>query len=253
MPRHRPTARPAYHRNQDYTDEMIALAKRFHAKYGHLTVPRIPQYTHDEFAGLGKWIWRVRDKARSLGPEGCKKDWRLSKILHELPELVLDPQKDPREMRRLAELAYDKAYAKSWWQEFEEYRRHVANGGDPRIGSHHSSLGRWCAIQRWRRNTGRMYPWQIKALESVDFPWSLRPMLEERWHKSWMRNYRKLEEFNRKHGTPIVSKRPSSPDRKLGIWLAKQRERYAKGELPEHYAGLLAQLGVPLRRRGESD
>ncbi len=96
-------------------------------------------------------------------------------------------------------------------------------------------LGRWVAMQRYRRKIGEMPQNQIDRLEKIGFVWSPTDV-------GWNRMYQKLVQFKQQQGHCDV---PSvwPPDPRLASWVANQRHRRKTGTLLPERAKRMDDLG----------
>ena len=104
-------------------------------------------------------------------------------------------------------------------------------------------LGRWIERQRGKYNhvpsvPGHIDGWQIEYLERIDMVWKLetRRSLDE-----WLRL---LDAYVAEHGNADVPHGYACDSCGLGDWLAKERLRYAAGELDDHEIAALEKRGV---------
>jgi hypothetical protein len=114
------------------------------------------------------------------------------------------------------------------------------------------ALGRWVAVQRFRRKKGLLTEEQIALLDRLGFIWSPG-------EHSWEQCFRELAAFREQHGhcrVPVQDPRY----RRLCAWIANQRHRKKIGKLsPERIARLDSLgfrwniYGVKSRRRPSAD
>lgn len=87
-------------------------------------------------------------------------------------------------------------------------------------------------------NAGTLSEERRKKLESVDFPWSA----ESDPVAVWEARLAELREFTAKNGHCNVP--TNGPERKLGLWLSRQRSARRKGKLPADKVAMLSSLGI---------
>lgn len=96
-------------------------------------------------------------------------------------------------------------------------------------------LGRWVAMQRYRRKIGEMSQNHIDRLESIGFVWSPTDV-------GWTRMYARLVQFKKEHGhCDVPSVWPADPQ--LASWVANQRHRKKTGTLLPERAKRMDDLG----------
>lgn len=96
-------------------------------------------------------------------------------------------------------------------------------------------LGRWVAMQRYRRKIGELLPQHINRLDKLGFVWSPTDI-------GWDQMFEKLVHFKKQNGHCDV---PSVwvPDPQLASWVANQRHRKKTGTLMPDRAKRLDDLG----------
>ncbi len=96
-------------------------------------------------------------------------------------------------------------------------------------------LGRWVAMQRYRRKIGELLPSHIARLDKLGFVWSPTDI-------GWDQMFEKLIQFKKRRGHCDV---PSvwADDPQLASWVANQRHRKKTGTLMPDRAKRLEDLG----------
>jgi len=96
----------------------------------------------------------------------------------------------------------------------------------------------WLSRMREQYKKGRLRPELIAEFEARGFEFSGTALRRQRLDRKWNRQFAKLEAFKQRFGHALV---PSSyaDDPELGVWLARQRERWRLGKLK---GGKLARL-----------
>lgn len=117
----------------------------------------------------------------------------------------------------------------------ESFRKANGHANVPANWRQNPSLGRWVAMQRYRRKVGELAKKQVEELERYGFVWSPTDM-------TWNRMFDKLAAFKRKYGHCNV---PSQwrEDRHLSNWVANQRHRRKMGLLSPDRAKRLDSIG----------
>lgn len=96
-------------------------------------------------------------------------------------------------------------------------------------------LGRWVAMQRYRRKIGELSAAHVSRLDKLGFVWSPTDIV-------WDKMFAKLVQFKKRQGHCNV---PSvwTEDPKLASWVANQRHRKKTGTLAPDRAKRLEDLG----------
>lgn len=96
-------------------------------------------------------------------------------------------------------------------------------------------LGRWVAMQRYRRKIGELPARYVERLDKLGFVWSPTDVV-------WNEMYTRLMAYRAKHGTcDVPSQLPEDPH--LANWVANQRHRKKMGSLSPERAKRLDQVG----------
>lgn len=96
-------------------------------------------------------------------------------------------------------------------------------------------LGRWVAMQRYRRKIGELPARCVERLDKLGFVWSPTDVV-------WSQMFERLLEFRKKHGTcDVPSQWPADPH--LANWVANQRHRRKMGSLLPERAKRLDEAG----------
>jgi hypothetical protein len=198
-------------------EELIAFQKRF----GHCYVSTLDK----EFASLGNWVRHQRGERRRgrLSAERIQMldelgfAWNLSGKV--LPHII---ERD-RQLRMRWESMYRVLAA-----------YHQAHGCCPTVyrSNARSRLERWCAEQRTVRQRGKLSEEQVRRLDGLGFVWNLQ---DGRWEKM----FAELVEYKRKHANVPTG----IGNRRLCIWIAKQRACYRRGCLPPDRKKRLQAIG----------
>lgn len=96
-------------------------------------------------------------------------------------------------------------------------------------------LGRWVAMQRYRRKIGELTARCVNRLDKLGFVWSPTDVV-------WNRMFDKLLAFRKQHGTcDVPSQWPDDPH--LANWVANQRHRKKMGSLSPDRSKRLDEVG----------
>ena len=117
----------------------------------------------------------------------------------------------------------------------ESYRKQHGHANVPANFKQNPQLGRWVAMQRYRRKVGELSQKQVERLERAGFIWAPTDV-------AWNRMVEKLLLFKKKHGhCNVPSLWPADPH--LSNWVANQRHRKKMGTLSPDRAKRLDSLG----------
>ena len=129
----------------------------------------------------------------------------------------------------------------------ECYRKAQGHANVPANFKENPQLGRWVAMQRYRRKVGELSAKQIELLDKAGFVWAPTDVV-------WSRMFEKLLLFRKKQGHCSV---PSSwpADSHLSNWVANQRHRKKTGTLSPERAKRLESIGFSwaVYGKGRSD
>lgn len=115
------------------------------------------------------------------------------------------------------------------------YSKQFGHCGVPANWKKNPQLGRWVAMQRYRRKLGEVTPAQIERLDKLGFVWSPTD-------RTWNAMFERLLAYRKKNGTCDV---PSQWGRDLNLanWVANQRHRHKMGQLAPARVKRLDEIG----------
>jgi len=135
---------------------------------------------------------------------------------------------------------------KSWLEKLDRYLELRARRGEPvpRGVLKEAGLAAWAGRVRQAYAENTMDPKLREIFEARGFDFNPAERQAKRYEARWNRYYARLLEFKERFGHPMV---PSSyvDDPKLGVWLARQRERWKLGKLEEEKVRRFEAIGVP--------
>lgn len=103
------------------------------------------------------------------------------------------------------------------------------------------NLGRWCDSLRQRYKNKEMREWQIKKLETINFPWNLEEFY-------WTQQYEYLVEFRKNYSNRWPKKGELFPnENKLEVWCSTQKSRLKRGTLLDWQIEKLKVIGFSLK------
>lgn len=191
----------------------------FKKEFGHCNVP-------GKQTKLVSWIERQRL---------LKKKMRLtSQREHRFNELNFiwefdKIKKDAWEEKYLQLAAFKKAHGHSFVPvKYDENKR----------------LGNWIALQRKLQSQGKLSDVRVKKLDKLNFVWSsqTRTLLKREYDLLWDKNFKKLNEYKKLHGTCQVSLKS---DPLLQAWTVWQRKMFYEGRMDNHRISQLNSISFP--------
>ncbi len=215
----------------------------FKERFGHPMVPA----TYSEDPKLGKWLAQQRER------------WSLGKL-------------DPAKVRQLEEIGVPASRTREdrvgpgthlsvWKKRYEALKALLEreHGGKvPRDAPLPEREKTWLKRQAMLYEKGRLDEWEVEALRAIGFDPAEAPefprivsnldALEaaavarlEIARKEWERRFKKLEAFVAEHGHAQVSS--THPDRKLHLFVTRNRVLYRRGRLERDKIERLEGLG----------
>jgi len=130
----------------------------------------------------------------------------------------------------------EQSRARAWDEKLQELRAFKdANGhlNVPRYSPEFKSLCHWTRYQRERKQSGKLTPSQVQALEELGFQWMTVK-------DSWEENFEKLRKYQEQHNSCCV---PYKIDKQLNIWVHTQRSANREGALSQDRKQKLDSLG----------
>ena len=117
----------------------------------------------------------------------------------------------------------------------ESYKEKHGHANVPAKCKENPQLGRWVAMQRYRRKVGELSAGQIETLDKEGFIWAPTDAV-------WSRMFDKLVQFKKKRGhCDVPSSWPADPH--LSNWVANQRHRKKMGTLSPERSKRLESTG----------
>ena len=192
-------------------------ARIYFETYGSLNVPT--SYKTSDGVALGKWIERQRNNKKLSE----KRKSRLDNI-----GIVWN--KDNSWDIRFA-------LAKAYFDEngnLNMSTSYVANG---------IWLGKWLSEQRKKYKSGKLPVEHMRQLETLNIDWTAN--IQKKYDEIWLGYFKKVKVYFDKYGNiSDIGNSLSEKDKKLDIWLAKQRQCYKDGKLSNKKIKLLESVGI---------
>jgi superfamily II DNA or RNA helicase len=176
----------------EHWDKCLRELEKFRKTVGHCRVPRKNQVNG---LNLGVWVDSQRHNKDKLTAEQIR---RLDAL-----GFSWDPHTDTWEQGFSALLQFQKS---------EGHCRVAAKFTHPVSGF---KLGSWVSTQRLKKS--QLTVDKLKRLNSIGFTWD--PISEQ-----WEVGFAALVAFHQRHGHCRPAKSTTSPDLKVGTWVAKQRQ-----------------------------
>lgn len=195
-----------------FWEKMFAALVEYKRRHGNCTVPR----RWPENPALAGWASSRRGS------------WRRGQLSHD-------------RVKRLEGLGFDWMPHHSGWEEmFAVLIKYKEQYGDCDVpdgwaGAGNRNLGGWVGNQRQFRKRGSLSKERIRRLDEVGFVWDSR-------HSEWDEMFRALLDYKRKYGNCNVP-HGWPPDRRLGGWVLKQRQRRTRDSLTEDQRRRLEEIG----------
>ncbi len=208
----------------EFWDAMYEAARQYFLQNGNLNVPAA--YVTPEGDRLGAWLIRQRD-IRSGKRRGTLSEEQIQKL-----DAIGMSWQDLAEER--------------WNRNYEAVLAYYAHHGNLDVPQSYVTpdglrLGLFVKNLRFLRDTKYrkwLTPSRVIELTEMGMIWDLGAY-------RWQQNYQAARAHFQEHGKLPFSKRYVTPDGvKLGLWLAYQREKYAKGDLSKERIELLNALNM---------
>ena len=212
-----------------------AACRAYREEYGDLNVPG--DYVTENGLALGTWIIAVRNFRRSGAKAPCCTPERLQ-MLDDLG-MIWD------------------AADHLWNRSYEAARAYRAQHGDLEVPHGYIQDGvnlyGWLAglRQLYRGVPGRrggLTPERIAQLDALGMRWGSKS------DAAWEKGYAEAKAYYKEHGAADAPLRYVTADGyKLGAWLARCREKYAKGSLSAERVRRLERIGMVWNKSRKND
>lgn len=170
---------------------------------------------------LGRWCAQKRSNKTNL------EKWKIDLLsIIGFPWNLLD---EFFEIRYNALIEFKKSHPSRWPNYDEKFSKDI-------------KLQVWCDSIRQRYKKKSIKEWQVKKLNSINFPWNLEEFY-------WMQQYEYLIEFRK-----INSKRWPKNDEvfpnenKLGMWCSTQQDRFKRSTLLDWQIKRLNEIAFPFKK-----
>jgi len=209
---------------QEAWERMFGALRAFRRAHGHLIVPRRwpvePQ--------LSTWLTTQRFLHRSQ----ALAESRLRKLIDLDPQWHVPPSRVRKASK--SELARENR-AESWERRLSDLMNYRERHGDCSVPCRWPAdpkLACWVANQRSLRRRGRLSPQRIGRLDRLGFEWSGERHQKTQQDLQWETQFAALSEFMRAQGHSSVPL-DWPENRRLGIWVFRQRNEHRQGRLRE--------------------
>ena len=207
-------------------DTYYTAARRYYEDHGDLVVTS--RYVTEDGLPLGRWLSRIR-RANLLSNRDCS---GLSPEQKELLDSI-------GMIWNKSEYLWAEKFAAAR-EYYEEH--HNLNMPHSYITPDGLKLGMWITRVRDVYNgkiEGRLTPEQVRRLETIGMDW------RGKYDYLWEAIYDEAESYFREHGNlNVPAKLISSNGIRLGSWVSRQREAFAKGKLDSEKISLLNKIGM---------
>ena len=196
--------------SKDAWEDMFAELVRYKEEHGDCRVPN----RHGENPSLGAWMGAQRTNYK----RGTLSADRVNRL--EALGFVWDPSQD------------------AWEDMFAELVRYNDKHGNCKVlrgYSENPSLAAWVGTQRTNHKRGTLSADRVNRLEALGFVW-------DPFDEHWESMFSELVQYKEMHGDCDVPQN-STTHKSLGIWVARQRRSYDRGELSTDRIDSLETLG----------
>jgi hypothetical protein len=209
--------------SRDQKWELLYLRlKNFQQTFGHCKVPR--KWAND--MQLSNWL-------------------TVNRRMYARNKLRIDRQ------RKLDELGFvwnvKTKYDAQWEQFFQELAEFHRAYGHCRVPGTYEKLVSWIERQRILKTNNQLLAERERRLNGLNFIWSFKGVKDRIWEE----RYKQLQEYTQKNGHCFVPVN-FRENKKLGIWVATQRQMEAKGKLGYEKKKKLIQIGFVWRKDTKS-
>ena len=192
-------------------------ARKYFETYGNLNVPT--SYKTSDGIALGKWLERQRYNTRLSE----NKKSRLDSI-----GMVWNKEKSWDIRFKLAKAFFDEN------GNLDMSTNYVTNG---------IWLGKWLSEQKKKYKAGKLSAEYVRQLETLNIDWE--SSIQKKYDEIWDGYFRKVKAYFDMHGEISgIGSSASENDKKLNIWLQKQRRYYKDGKLSGEKTELLKSVGI---------
>ncbi len=207
-----------------------AACRKYYEEHGDLNVPG--DYIAEGGMKLGSWLKAVR-AYRRYGIRSGYFTQEREKLLDELGMVWNQPD-----------------YL--WERNYEAARSYYEKHGNLEVQAGHVENG--VKLYNWLADLRRMYrnraltDIQIAQMDALGMRWRSKADL------AWDRGYAEARKYYEQHGAADAPFDYATPDGyKLGVWLSKCREKYAKGTLSEEHVAQLEAIGMAWDKSRKND
>lgn len=143
--------------------QRIGQCDAYRQWHGHLLVPQ--RFADDEWSGLGKWMDKTRQLARTQ-----PRHPRVAIVRRYVPDFVWEPLTSPeyqertQEVKQAVNAQIRETAAAQWMLRYRQLQAYIALNGHPHVHSKNSALGRWCMRQAVLARKGLLDEWKLSLL-----------------------------------------------------------------------------------------
>ena len=119
----------------------------------------------------------------------------------------------------------------SWDYMYEEAKKYYEQNGNLDMSTNYVTngiwLGKWLSVQKKKYKAGKLSAEYVRQLETLNIDWE--SSIQKKYDEIWDGYFRKVKAYFDKHGDISgIGSSASENDKKLNIWLQKQRKNKAR-------------------------
>lgn len=104
-------------------------------------------------------------------------------------------------------------------------------------------IGKWLSEQRKKYKSGKLPVEHMRQLETLNIDWTAN--IQKKYDEIWLGYFKKVKVYFDKYGNiSDIGNSLSEKDKKLDIWLSKQRQCYKEAKLSDEKIKLLESVGI---------
>ena len=135
----------------------------------------------------------------------------------------------------------------SWDYMYEEAKKYYEQNGNLDMSTNYVTngiwLGKWLSEQKKKYKAGKLSAEYVRQLETLNIDWE--SSIQKKYDEIWDGYFRKVKAYFDMHGDISgIGSSASENDKKLNIWLQKQRRYYKDGKLSGEKTELLKSVGI---------
>ena len=217
----------------DPWEEKYQLAKSYYEEHGDLNVPK-------GYIVNGVWLQKWLNEQKQIA-EGKRKK-----------------QLKPEQLSKLTAIGFRYGatfHEEQWNKRYKLAKSYFEEHGDLNVPKDYViadfQLGVWTRQQKAQYKAGTLSQERYDLLTAIGMDWG--ETKAKQISDAYKTGFQHLEAFIKAHGVDALTGTVVCEDGyKLGTWYANCKVRYRKGKLPQEHIDHFQQLGVQLRKSGDS-